>query len=72
MRGKLLYNNMIVSFYQYNRIQKVLFHGLPHRYLHMAIHGFVWKNLQNRLMSTICKSPIALASLHSFIMTDSD
>jgi hypothetical protein len=34
---------MIVSFYQYNKIQKVLFPGLPRRYLHMVIHGFVLK-----------------------------
>jgi hypothetical protein len=32
---------MTISRYLYNKIQKVLFHGLPHRYLHMAIHGFV-------------------------------
>jgi hypothetical protein len=29
----------------------------------MAIHGFVFENLQNRPMSTICKLAIAPASL---------
>jgi len=29
--------------------------GLPQRSLHIAIHGFVFENLQNRFMSAICK-----------------
>ena len=35
----------------------------------MVIHGFVWKKLQNRLMSTIFKSPHASANLYSLTET---
>ena len=37
--------------------------GLPFRYLHIVIHGFVFWNIQNRLVSKICKLADASASL---------
>jgi hypothetical protein len=45
------------------------FHGLPEAGLHIAIHGFVLKNLQNRIMSTICKPPYPSANLLTYPVT---
>jgi hypothetical protein len=62
-RRKLLFFIMTIFVYPDTWIFICFLIGLPHGCLHMVIHGFVFLNLQNRLMSTIYKPPDTAASL---------
>jgi hypothetical protein len=69
---QFLLDKLIRSVYQDSAIYNIYLDmtGLPQRSLQIVIHGFVFLNLQNRLMSTICKICLPSQTLFGSIYLD--